>query len=100
MVEEFATGFPGYDSGMLPANAALISEVLKGNGYSTAAFGKWHNTPNWESGPTGPFDRWPTNLGFQYFYGFLGRRHEPVVARPGRKHQADRAARTIPLITS
>jgi arylsulfatase len=46
--------------------------VLQGNGYSTAAFGKWHNTPNWESGPTGPFDRWPTNLGFQYFYGFLG----------------------------
>jgi arylsulfatase A-like enzyme len=71
IVEEFATGFPGYDS-MLPPNAALISEVLKGNGYSTAAFGKWHNTPNWESGPTGPFDRWPTNLGFQYFYGFLG----------------------------
>ncbi|HET6328503.1 MAG TPA: sulfatase-like hydrolase/transferase, partial [Planctomycetaceae bacterium] len=71
MVEEFATGFPGYNS-LLPANAALISEVLKGNGYSTAAFGKWHNTPAWEAGPTGPFDRWPTNLGFQYFYGFLG----------------------------
>jgi arylsulfatase A-like enzyme len=71
MVEEFATGFPGYNS-LLPANAALVSEVLKGNGFSTAAFGKWHNTPNWESGPTGPFDHWPTNLGFQYFYGFLG----------------------------
>ncbi|HEV8003069.1 MAG TPA: sulfatase-like hydrolase/transferase [Planctomycetaceae bacterium] len=62
---------PGYNS-RLPANAALLSQVLQGNGYSTAAFGKWHNTPNWESGPTGPFDRWPTNLGFQYFYGFLG----------------------------
>jgi arylsulfatase len=71
MVEEFATGFPGYNA-LLPANAALMSEVLKGNGYSTAAFGKWHNTPNWESGPTGPFDHWPTSLGFQYFYGFLG----------------------------
>jgi arylsulfatase A-like enzyme len=71
IVEEFATGFPGYDA-ILPPNAALISGVLKGNGYSTAAFGKWHNTPNWESGPTGPFDRWPTNLGFQYFYGFQG----------------------------
>ena len=58
--------------GMLPANAALISQVLKGNGYSTAAFGKWHNTPAWEAGPTGPFDHWPTNLGFEYFYGFLG----------------------------
>jgi arylsulfatase A-like enzyme len=71
MVEEFATGFPGYNS-MLPANAALIPEVLKGNGYSTAAFGKWHNTPAWEAGPTGPFEHWPSNLGFQYFYGFLG----------------------------
>jgi arylsulfatase A-like enzyme len=71
MVEEFATGFPGYNS-LLPPNAALIPEVLKGHGYSTAAFGKWHNTASWESGPTGPFDRWPTSLGFQYFYGFLG----------------------------
>jgi arylsulfatase A-like enzyme len=71
MVEEFATGFPGYNS-LLPANAALVSQVLKGNGYSTAAFGKWHNTPGWEAGPTGPFDRWPTGLGFQYFCGFLG----------------------------
>ena len=71
MVTEFATGFPGY-SGILPTNVALISQVLKGNGYSTAAFGKWHNTPPWEAGPTGPFDHWPTNLGFEYFYGFLG----------------------------
>jgi len=71
MVTEFATGYPGYN-GVLPANAALISQVLKGNGYSTAAFGKWHNTPPWEAGPTGPFDHWPTNLGFQYFYGFIG----------------------------
>ena len=71
MVTEFATGFPGY-AGILPASTALVSQVLKANGYSTAAFGKWHNTPPWEAGPTGPFDHWPTNLGFEYFYGFLG----------------------------
>jgi arylsulfatase len=45
---------------------------LRQHGYATAALGKWHNTPNWESGPTGPFDRWPTGQGFEYFYGFLG----------------------------
>jgi arylsulfatase A-like enzyme len=71
MVTEFATGFPGY-SGFVPASAAIISQVLKGNGYNTAAFGKWHNTPPWEAGPTGPFDRWPSNMGFEYFYGFVG----------------------------
>ena len=71
MVTEFATGFPGY-YGNLPASTALVSQVLKGNGYNTAAFGKWHNTPPWEAGPTGPFDHWPTNLGFEYFYGFIG----------------------------
>lgn len=71
MVTEFATGFPGY-TGMIPANCALVSQVLRGHGYHTAAFGKWHNTPPWEAGPTGPFDRWPTSLGFEYFYGFIG----------------------------
>jgi arylsulfatase A-like enzyme len=71
MITELATGFPGY-SGIIPSNMSLIPQVLKANGYNTAAFGKWHNTPNWEIGPTGPFDHWPTNLGFEYFYGFMG----------------------------
>ncbi|MGX5845259.1 arylsulfatase [Mesorhizobium sp. ArgA1] len=61
---------PGYNS-LWPKSAASIAEVLKGNGYSTAAFGKWHNTPVWQTSPVGPFDRWPTGLGFEYFYGFL-----------------------------
>jgi arylsulfatase A-like enzyme len=54
------------------ADSATVAEILKQRGYNTAAFGKWHNTPEWESGPTGPFDRWPTGKGFEYFYGFLG----------------------------
>ena len=70
-VTEYATGFPGYN-GAWPKSVVCIAEVLKLNGYATAAIGKWHNTPNWESGPTGPFDRWPTGQGFEYFYGFLG----------------------------
>ncbi|MDF5734066.1 MAG: sulfatase-like hydrolase/transferase, partial [Rhizonema sp. PD38] len=71
VVEELATGFPGYTT-ILPKSAATVAEVLRQNGYNTAAFGKWHNTPDYETSTTGPFDRWPTWLGFEYFYGFLG----------------------------
>ena len=71
VVEELATGFPGYTT-ILPKSAATVAEVLRQNGYNTAAFGKWHNTPDYETSAAGPFDRWPTWLGFEYFYGFLG----------------------------
>jgi arylsulfatase len=66
-----ATGFPGYD-GSWPREAACIAEILQGNQYSTAAFGKWHNTPDHELSAAGPFDRWPTGKGFGYWYGFQG----------------------------
>jgi arylsulfatase A-like enzyme len=69
-VAESGSGYPGYDT-LWPKSSASIAEVLKDNGYSTAAFGKWHNTPTWQISPAGPFDRWPTSLGFEYFYGFL-----------------------------
>ncbi len=68
---EIAYGFPGYDS-VLPQSTATIAEILRLNGYNTALFGKAHFTPTWELGPAGPFDRWPTGLGFERFYGFLG----------------------------
>ncbi len=71
IIMELATGFPGYD-GVIPAETATVAEVLRQNGYSTAAFGKWHNTPDHEISAAGPFDRWPTGLGFDYFYGFQG----------------------------
>ncbi|MDD0972524.1 arylsulfatase [Pseudomonas fontis] len=71
MITELAVGYPGYNS-QWAQDSASIAEVLKDNGYSTAMFGKWHNTPDWETSPAGPFDRWPTGKGFQYFYGFLG----------------------------
>jgi arylsulfatase len=70
-VVEGASGYPGYSS-IWPKSAVSIAEVLKQNGYSTAAFGKWHNTPVWETNPAGPFDHWPTSLGFEYYYGFMG----------------------------
>ncbi len=69
-VIEAAQGYPGYNS-IWPKSAASIAEILKQNGYSTAAFGKWHNTPAWETNAAGPFDHWPTGLGFEYFYGFV-----------------------------
>ena len=70
-ITEMATGFPGA-TGQVPASAAPVAEVLRLNGYSTAAFGKWHETAAWETGVSGPFDRWPTHQGFDKFYGFLG----------------------------
>jgi arylsulfatase len=70
-ITELSTGFPGYD-GVLPKDAALIGEPLRQSGYNTAAFGKWHNTPDYETSTAGPFDRWPTGLGFEHFWGFMG----------------------------
>ena len=70
-VGEFAGGFPGY-SATLPRDCAPLPRILRENGYSTAAFGKWHLTPDGQQGPAGPFDRWPNGWGFDYFYGFLG----------------------------
>lgn len=83
VIIEMGTGFPGY-TGIIPRSTALVSEVLRGNGYATAMFGKWHNTPEPDISPRGPFDRWPTGLGFDYFYGFnQGETHQyyPVIYR-------------------
>jgi arylsulfatase A-like enzyme len=71
VIAEMATPVPGYTS-VRPQTAATIAQTLRGNGYNTAAFGKMHQTPTWESGPMGPFDRWPTGDGFEKFYGFIG----------------------------
>lgn len=71
MIMELSSGFPGYNS-MWGDNIASMAEVLKDNGYNTSMFGKWHNTPDWESSPVGPFTRWPMGKGFENFYGFIG----------------------------
>jgi arylsulfatase A-like enzyme len=70
-VTDAATDFEGYTS-VIPKSAATVARVLRDAGYATAMFGKSHITPSWEMGPAGPFDRWPTGLGFNYFYGSLG----------------------------
>jgi arylsulfatase len=88
VITEIGTAYPGY-TGQIPKSAAMISEILRQNGYSTAFFGKNHNVPDWETSVSGPFDRWPGLQGFDHFFGFVGgeanqwapalyRDHQPV----------------------
>lgn len=64
------TGYPGY-TGFIPPSAGTVAKILQNAGFRTAAFGKWHLIPDWEEGPQGPFDRWPTGMGFEDYYGFV-----------------------------
>src|SRR5207344_3287061 len=61
----------GYDS-IIGVENASIGMILRDNGYSTSWFGKNHNTPTYQYSAAGPFDQWPSGMGFQYFYGFMG----------------------------
>ncbi len=71
VIAEQATGFPGYDS-VIGVDNATIGRILRDNGYATSWFGKDHNTPSYQASQVGPFDQWPTGMGFDYFYGFVG----------------------------
>jgi len=71
VITELSTGYPGYDSVIGPEDAT-IGRILQDNGYSTSWFGKDHNTPAFQYSTAGPFDQWPSGMGFGYFYGFLG----------------------------
>jgi arylsulfatase len=71
VITELSTGFPGYDS-IIGQDNATIGRVLKDNGYATSWFGKNHNTPAFQYSVAGPFDQWPSGMGFDYFYGFMG----------------------------
>ena len=71
VITELSTGYPGYDSIIGPENAT-VGTILNANGYATSWFGKNHNTPGFQYSVSGPFDQWPSGMGFQYFYGFMG----------------------------
>ncbi len=71
VIMEMATGYPGYDS-LMGKDTASVGEILRQKGWNTAWFGKNHNVPDWQSSQAGPFDLWPSGLGFEYFYGFVG----------------------------
>ncbi|HEU0181107.1 MAG TPA: arylsulfatase [Agromyces mariniharenae] len=82
-IAELANDWDGY-SGHIPKSSATMAEVLRQYGYATGAWGKWHNTPAEETTVAGPFDRWPTGYGFEYFYGFLAgeaSQYEPNLVR-------------------
>jgi arylsulfatase A-like enzyme len=71
VIGELSTGYPGYDS-IIGTESATIGEILKENGYATSWFGKNHNTPSFQYSLAGPYEQWPSGMGFQYFYGFMG----------------------------
>ena len=71
VISEQSTGFPGYNS-IIAKDKATIGRILLDNGYATSWFGKDHNTPAFAASQVGPFDQWPTGMGFEYFYGFVG----------------------------
>jgi len=80
-ISEFATDWDGY-VGSIPKEDATLPQILGAYGYTSGAFGKWHNTPTTDVTPTGPFDQWPTGLGFNYFYGFMAgeaSQYEPML---------------------
>jgi arylsulfatase len=71
VITEMSTGYPGYDS-VIGKDSATIGKILKDNGYATAWIGKDHNTPSYQLSLAGPFDQWPSGMGFDHFYGFMG----------------------------
>jgi arylsulfatase A-like enzyme len=71
VITEMSTGYPGYDS-VIGKDSATIGKILKDNGYATSWIGKNHNTPSYQLSLAGPFDQWPSGMGFDHFYGFMG----------------------------
>src|SRR4051794_41199873 len=85
-IGELSTGFPGY-SGFFPKDSAPFTRVLQENGYSTAAFGKWHLTPEHQQGPAGRSARRPNRLRRRGLPGLLGA--GPGPCDPGAPGAAD-----------
>ena len=112
VIAEMATGYPGYDL-IIEKDSASVAEILQENGYATSFFGKNHNTPTYEYSQAGPYDQWPSGMGFQYFYGFMGgetsqwqpylfRDHTqiyPWVGKPGYNLITDMADEAIKYMT-
>ena len=105
VITELPTGYPGYDSVIGPENAT-IGTILRDNGYATSWFGKNHNTPGFQYSTAGPFDQWPSGMGFEYFCGFMGgetdqwepylfRDHFPWIGKPGYNLTTDMADEAI-----
>ncbi|AGA27071.1 arylsulfatase [Singulisphaera acidiphila] len=98
-ITELGSSYPGY-TGQIPKSCAMVSEIVRQNGYSTAFFGKNHNIADWETSVSGPYDRWPGLQGFDHFYGFVGGEsnqwqpalydgNTPVEMKPPKGREAD-----------
>jgi len=85
VIAEIGTGFPGYDSYIGPEHAT-VARILRDHGYATSWFGKNHNTPETQYGISGPFDQWPSGMGFDYFYGFMGAESDQYTPYLFRNH--------------
>jgi arylsulfatase A-like enzyme len=108
VISELSTGYPGYDS-IIGVKSATVGTILRDNGYATSWFGKNHNTPAFQLSVAGPFDQWPSGMGFDYFYGFMGgetdqwtpylfRDHteiQPWIGKPGYNLTTDMADEAI-----
>src|SRR4051812_12940921 len=108
VIGELSTGYPGYDS-VITKDKATIGTILRDNGYATSWFGKNHNTPTYQYSLSGPFDQWPSGMGFEYFYGFMGgetnqwqpylfqdhTQIEPWIGKPGYNLTTDMADEAI-----
>ena len=113
VIGEMSTGFPGYDS-VIGQESATVGEILKENGFATSWFGKNHNTPTYLYSVAGPFDQWPSGMGFDYFYGFMGgetdqwtpylyRDHTPIfpwIGKPGYNLTTDLADEAIKYLSA
>src|SRR5258708_3727283 len=113
VIGELSTGFPGYDS-VIGEDSATIGEILKDNGYAPACFGKNQTPPPYKYSTAGPFDQWPSGMGFEYFYGFMGgetdqwtpylyRDHPPIfpwIGKPGYNLTTDLADEAIKYMRS
>ena len=85
---EFSGPFPGYNA-TIPRDCATLPRILQENGYLTSCIGKWHLTPDDQQGSSGPFNRWPTGLGFDYYWGFLGGeagQYDPLISENQKVH--------------
>jgi arylsulfatase A-like enzyme len=112
VIGEMSTGFPGYDS-VIGQESATVGEILRENGFATSWFGKNHNTPTYLYSLAGPFDQWPSGMGFDYFYGFMGgetdqwtpylyRDHTPIfpwIGKPGYNLTTDLADEAIKYLS-
>lgn len=105
-------GHDGY-RGSITKQAALLPEILRPQGFNSFAVGKWHLTPMHHTGPAGPYDQWPTQRGFDRFYGFMDgamnhwepfltadNHHVPTPDTPGYHLTEDLTDQAIRLVTA